>query len=353
MSLPTFILNQGGGNTVSALPSYGYAPEVASTTLKMLLRNNTFMPRVTNRKGQGALKGKGSKLIIPGEPNVISQIYTPGQPLVTQVNPRAEDQEFTVSRGRYVQTAMTKEQQYFSAISNPAQLYKASGGKDNNEKQELEFIDLFLASIDANNTGDADGKAGLKSKAYTVGTSTKPVLTFDSYAEMKDATSTTSAPLKGVAAKVFSNLESVLNEQPINASIGFEKFAILPEWFAKQMQLSDITLNSGDQSNSMSYFFRDVGALKGIGGFNNVFRSNLLEPVVTVDGGNTITAWPVLFGTTDGIAFADELMYEEKGVSETTPGEFSRQVWIYDWFVHYPEFIGVAWVTADDYEVSP
>ncbi len=351
--MSTFILNQGGGNTPSALPSSAYAPEVVSRSLKMTLRQNTFMPRVCNSKGRGELKGKGSKLIIPGEPNVVSQIYTPGQPLVTQVNPRAEDQEFTVSRGRYVQTALTKEQAYFSAIQNLAGLYMASGGKDVNEKMEAEFFDLVLANVAAANTGDSDGLAGLKSLAYRVGTSTKPVLTFDSYAEMKDTASKTDAPYTGVAAKLFSNLESVLNEQPVSSAIGGSKWAILPEWYAKQMQLSDITLNSGDQSNGMSFFFRDIGALKGIGGFDSIYRSNLLEPVVTAGGEDTtVEAWPVLFGTTDAICFADELVYDERGVAETAAGEFQRRVWVYDWFVHYPEFIGVAWVTNKDYTAA-
>lgn len=343
-----YILSNGATGGVAALPSQGYSPEVTSKQIRMLLRQNTFMNRVCNRRYQGELKGKGSKLIIPGEPKVVSAPYVPGQPLITQVNPKATDIEFFPNRARYIQTALTKEQEYFSAIGNLAGLYKSSGIADIVEKQELEWIDFALAAPNAGNVGDdTNGKAGAKSGAYLVGTSDKPILCYDSYAELHDTTSAT-APRKDVAAKVLSRLESVLNEQPRNKEMMGQKWAYMPEWFAKASQLSDITLNSGDQSNMMSYFFRDVGEVKGIGGFQSCFRSNLLEPVIT-DG---VEAWPVIFGTTDAICFADELTYDEQGVAESTPGTFNRRVTVYDWYNVYPECIGVAWVTPTDYAVG-
>lgn len=342
-----YILSNGATGGVAALPSQGYSPDVTSKQIRMLLRNNTFMPRVCNRRYQGELKSKGSKLIIPGEPNVLSAPYVPGQPLVTQVNPKATDREFYPNRARYIQTALTKEQEYFSAIGNLSGLYKSSGIADIVEKQELEWIDFALANPHAANTGNASGKAGLKSAAYTVGTQTAPVKCYDSYAEMKDATADT-ATYKGVSAKILSSLESVLNEQPRNKDFGGAKWAYGPEWFMKSAQLSDITLSSGDQSNMMSYFFRDIGEMKGIGGFQSIFRSNLLEPVVTDD----VVAWPVIFGTTDAICFADELTYDEQGVAETTPGMFNRRVTVYDWYAVYTECLGVAWVTNENYNAG-
>jgi len=340
----SYILANGATGGIAALPSDAYAPDVTSKQIRMLLRNNTFMTRVCNRRYQGELKGKGSKLVIPGEPNVLSNPYVPGQPLVTQVNPKAADKEFYPNRARYIQTALTKEQEYFSAIGNLAGLYKSSGIADIVEKQELEWIDFALANPDAANTGNASGKAGKKSGAYLVGTQAAPILCFDSYAELKD-TSSANATYKGVSAKIMSSLESVLNEQPRNKDFGGQKWLYGPEWFMKSCQLSDITLSSGDESNAMSYFFRDLGEMKGIGGFNSIFRSNLLEPVET----EGVTAWPVIFGTTDAICFADELTYDEQGVSESTPGTFNRRVTVYDWYAVYPECLGVAWVTNEDY----
>jgi hypothetical protein len=342
----SFILDNGAIGGVAALPSQAYSPTVTSKQIKMLLRQNTFMPRVTNRKYQGELKGRGSKLVIPGEPNVLSTPYIPGQPTVTQVNPKAVDTEFFPNRARYIQTALTKEQEYFSAIGNLAGLYKSSGIADIVIKQEQEWIDFALTAPDAANVGDATtGKAGKISGAYLIGTSAKPVLCFDSYAEMHDMAGSTTAVKKSVAAKVVSRLESVLNEQPRNAEMNGQKFVYGPEWFMKMCQLSDITLGSGDESNMMSYFFRDIGEMKGIGGFQSCFRSNLLEPVVLDD----VEAWPVIFGTTDAICFADELTYDEQGVAESTPGTFNRRVTVYDWYNINPESIGVAWVTAKDY----
>jgi hypothetical protein len=341
----SFILDNGSVGGVAALPSQGYSPTVTSKQIKMLLRQNTFMTRVTNRRYQGELKGRGSKLVIPGEPNVVSSPYIPGQPTITQVNPKAVDMEFFPNRARYIQTALTKEQEYFSAIGNLAGLYKSSGISDIVTKQEQEWIDFALTAPDAANIGDANGKAGKVSTSYLIGSSAKPVLCFDSYAEMHDKSGTTDAKRQSVAAKILSRLESVLNEQPKNNEMSGMKWVYGPEWFMKMAQLSDITLESGDQSNMMSYFFRDIGQMKGIGGFQNVFRSNLLEPVIADD----VEAWPVLFGTTDAICFADELTYDESGVAESTPGTFNRRVTVYDWYNVYPEAIGVAWVTAKDY----
>lgn len=340
-----FFLNNGSAGGVAALPSDAYSPVVTSKQIRMLLRQNTFMTNVCNRRYQGELKGRGSKLVIPGEPVVTSSPYIAGQPLVTQVNPKATDIEFQPNRARYIQTATTKEQEYFSAIGNLAGLYKSSGIGDIVEKQELEWIDFALANPDTANTGDTNGFAGLRSNSYLVGTQTAPVLCFDSYAEMHDLTAATTATRKGVSAKIMSRFESVLNEQPKNKEMGGAKWLYGPEWFMKSAQLSDITLESGDQSNAMSYFFRDLGQMKGIGGFQNCYRSNLLAPVVT--GG--ITAWPVIFGTTDGICFADELTYDETGTCESTPGTFNRRVTVYDWYPVYKESIGVAWVTNKDY----
>ena len=147
-----FILANGATGGVAALPSDAYAPVVTSKQIKMLLRQNTFMTRVCNRRYQGELKGRGSKLVIPGEPNVKSAPYIPGQPTVTQVNPKATDVEFFPNRARYIQTATTKEQEYFSAIGNLPGLYKSSGIADIVEQQELEWIDFALASPDAANT---------------------------------------------------------------------------------------------------------------------------------------------------------------------------------------------------------
>lgn len=342
----SYILSNGATGGVAALPSQGYSPDVTSKQIKMLLRQNTFMTRVCNRRYQGELKGKGSKLIIPGEPNVVSSPYVPGQPLITQVNPKATDMEFFPNRARYIQTALTKEQEYFSAIGNLAGLYKSSGIADIVTKQEQEWIDFALTAPDAANVGDATTcKAGKVSSSYLIGTAAKPVLCFDSYAEMHDMAGSTSATKKSVASKVLSRLESVLNEQPRNKEMGGQKWVYGPEWFMKMAQLSDITLQSGDQSNMMSYFFRDIGEMKGIGGFQNCFRSNLLEPVIADD----VEAWPVLFGTTDALCFADELTYDEQGIAESTPGMFNRRVTVYDWYNVYPECIGVAWVTAKDY----
>lgn len=344
------ILANAAAGQLGPLPSAGYSPEVVSRQIKMLLRNNTFMDRVCNRRWQGELKGKGSKLTIPGEPNVVNRPYVPGQPLVTQINPEATDLSFTVNKGRYIQTALTQEQQYFSAIGNLEGLYKASGISGLLETKETEWIDFALANPHASNVGAAaTGKGGLKSGAYTLGTQTKPILCFDSWAEQAAATSAT-ATYKGVAAKILSRLESVLNEQPRNAEMNGAKWVYMPEWFAKAAQLSDITLAASDQSNMMSYFFRDVGEVKGIGGFQNCFRSNLLDPVESAGGSETtVEAWPVIFGTTDAICYADEITYDETGVGEAQAGRFNRRVNIYDWFAVYPECLGVAWVTPNDY----
>ena len=343
----SYLLANGATGGVAALPSYGYAPEVTSKQIKMLLRQNTFMPRVCNRRYQGELKGRGSKLIIPGEPNVVSKPYVAGQPLVTQVNPKATDTEFFPNRARYIQTALTKEQEYFSAIGNLGGLYKSSGIADIVENQEKEWIDFALANVHASNTGAAaTGKAGFVSGAYLAGTQTAPILCFDSYAEQHDTIMTTNATYAGVSAKVLSRAESILNEQPVNKEMGGQKWVYGPEWFMKSCQLSDITLESGDQSNTMSYFFRDLGEVKGIGGFQSAFRSNLIEPVKT-DG---VQAWPVLFGTTSAICFADELTYDEQGFAESTAGMFNRRVTVYDWYAIYPEALGVLWVTNEDYE---
>jgi hypothetical protein len=342
----SYILSNGATGGVAALPSQGYSPDVTSKQIKMLLRQNTFMTRVCNRRYQGELKGKGSKLVIPGEPNVVSSPYVPGQPLITQVNPKATDVEFFPNRARYIQTALTKEQEYFSAIGNLAGLYKSSGIADIVTKQEQEWIDFALTAPDAANVGDAtNAKAGKVSSSYLVGTSAKPVLCFDSYAEMHDMSLSTAAVKKTVAAKLLSRLESVLNEQPRNKEMGGQKWVYMPEWFAKMAQLSDLTLQTGEGMGAMSYFFRDVGEVKGIGGFQNCFRSNLLEPVIADD----VEAWPIIFGTTDALCFADELTYDEQGVAESTPGMFNRRVTVYDWYNVYPECIGVAWVTAKDY----
>lgn len=341
----SFILDNGATGGVAALPSAAYSPAVTSKQIKMLLRQNTAMTRMCNRRYQGELKGRGSKLVIPGEPNVVSKPYVPGQPLITQVNPKATDTEFFPNKARYIQTALTKEQEYFSAIGNLEGLYKSSGIADIVMTQEQEWIDFAIANVNADNTGDANGAAGVISHAYTVGTQAAPVLCYDSWAELAAGAAGANATYTGVSAKLLSRFESVLNEQPRNRDMGGQKWVYGPEWFMKSAQLSDITLDNGDRSNSMSYFFRDIGELKGIGGFQNCFRSNLLEPVTTGDA----VAWPVLFGTTDGICFADELTYDEQGVAESTPGTFNRRVTVYDWYAVYPECIGLAWVTPDDY----
>ena len=345
------IIANGAAGQLGPLPSAAYSPEVFDTQLRMLLRNNTFMTNVCNRRYQGKMKGRGSKLTIPGEPNVLNRPLIPGQPTITQTNPKGTDISFEVNRARYIQTGLLQETQYFSAIGNLEGVYKNSGMAGLLETKETEWIDFALANPHAANTGNANGKAGLKSSSYLVGTQTNPILIFDSYAEQSStAGAAATATYKGVAAKILSRLESVLNEQPKNREMGGAPWVYMPEWFAKAAQLSDITLASSDQSNAMSYFFRNVGEVKGIGGFEMSYRSNLIDPVESAGGSaTTVEAWPVIFGTTDAICYADELDYEESGVSESQAGRFTRRVNIYDWFAVYPECLGVAWVTPNDY----
>ena len=57
----SYILSNGATGGVAALPSQGYSPDVTSKQIKMLLRQNTFMTRVCNRRYQGELKGKGDR----------------------------------------------------------------------------------------------------------------------------------------------------------------------------------------------------------------------------------------------------------------------------------------------------
>ena len=60
----------------------------------------------------------------------------------------------------------------------------------------------------------------------------------------------------------------------------------------------------------------------------------------------SINVYPILFGSKVATTFADEVVFRDDNMKDIeTWDEYHRCKSVYDWFLRFPEFIGVAYVT--------
>lgn len=314
----------------------GYYPEQYIPELKENLRDNTILTRITNTDFQGKFKNKGDTIVIRHTPKVHNQAYVEGVPLQYE-DPEAGRETHVIKRARYYAFKVRDVRQILSDVKGFANTWTKEGAVELAENREIEFFASIPTEIAAADINSSSGgaipqnigtQAGKRSQGYNLGTAAAPVALFNT-----DAAASASG-VSGARNIVdfIVDCEGVLAEQP--GGLKGRPFIILPTILftkLKTSELKDASL-SGD---SVSMLRQDIEAVGRISGFD-VFRSNLIAK-------NAAGAYPIIFGDTSAITFADEISETEMVRDQTDFASLHRSLCVYDWFLRWPERVGLAY----------
>lgn len=314
-----------------------YIPELYSPKLREKFWYNTVLRKITNSEYQGSFKNKGDTIIIRCMPNIGTSRFVDGMKIKYE-KPEAYDIRFTIDKGLYYAFVVSDVQKAFSDIPNWAEKWTDIGGKQLAQDWETWFFkDIGTgAKADIANIGLAAGK---QSGAYNLGEAAKPVSLYTSDAKASAGTAVTGAD-KTTATELVTRLVSTLEEQPGGA--GMAQFCVVPVWMTNMLQNSELFNNAEKMGDDTSILRKNavtsIGKIAGM----DVYVSNLLPVDTTSVSGRKV--YPIIFGDSSAITFADEVSITESLRDKSVVGDFHRSLQIADWFVRYPERFGVSFV---------
>lgn len=315
-----------------------YIPEIYSPKLREKFWYNTVLRKITNTEFKGAFKNKGDTIIIRCMPNIGTSRFVDGMKIKYE-KPEAYDMRFTIDKGLYYAFVVSDVQKAFSDIPNWAEKWTDIGGKQLAQDWETWFFkDIGTGTkADAANIGETAGK---QSGSYNLGTSTKPVSLYTTDAKAGLGTAVNSGD-KTTATELVTRFTSTLEEQPGGA--GMAQFCVVPVWMTNMLQNSELFNNAEKMGDDTSILRKNavtsIGKLAGM----DVYVSNLL-PKTETSSGSGRWIYPVIFGDSSAITFADEVSKTEVLRDKDVVGDFHRSLQIADWFVRYPERFGVSFV---------
>jgi len=322
----------------------GYIPELYSPKLREKFWYASIFRKITNNEFQGGFKNKGDTIKVRQMPNVDSKPFTATTDIEYQ-DLTAEWKSYTINKGRYYAFKIYDVQQAFSDIPNWANKWTDDGAKNLAEAEERELfaeIGSGVVNGEAIDAGNMGKNAGKQSGIYDLGTSTEPVSLYFTDAKASAGTKVGTAGDKTTAIELATRMAAALDEQKGGA--GATPFIVIPVWMAQMIQNSDVfsaaNIMGDDTSILRKNACNSIGKISGM----DVYVSNLL-PVDTasVEGRKV---YPIIFGDNTAITYADEMSKTEVLRSEGKVCDLHRSIHIYDWFLRYPERLGVAYVTS-------
>lgn len=329
-----------GGKDDFGLKSY--IPQIYSPKLREKFWYNTILRKITNTEFKGSFKNKGDTIIIRCMPDIGTSRFVDGMKLTYQ-KPEAYDVRFTIDKGLYYAFVVSDVQKAFSDIPNWAEKWTDIGGKQLAQDWETWFFsDLCSGTkFDINNVGDStSGKAGKKHGEYVIGSAAHPVALYktDSAITNTDTIGTTAGNVsdKTTPVELISRLAACLEEQ--ESGVSGTPFVVLPVWMTQMLQVGDLAradMMGDDTSLLRKNAVQSIGKIAGF----DVYVSNLL-PFETF--ASTRKAYPILFGDSSAVTFADEVSITEVLRDKNVVGDFHRSLQIADWMVRYPSRIGMA-----------
>ena len=370
-----------GANAAAGLPSRGWAPPVFADQLMRLFREATFTDVTTvNPPGELTPTKTGSLgYIFTWEAYVRSLPMIQGRDLVTQF-PESKDVEWVPSRAQYTQIGTTRKQRRESRWDLSGEFLQ-SGLQDFAKNRFKEYLDFCIQNAGTYNKGalasTADGPAlgygGRLLGKVLLGTPTLPVILFSDQAAL--AASSATGP-KMLAVDFVASLDVALSEQ-IGGDSGdttimsgatlFDQqrstnsFVYYPALLNTYCKISDKAISATAQDERRNSLFGDVMWLNStqLGGWTRAIKTNLLPTFKTDGTGGAryapagVTVVPIIFGqnrsvmATPPYTDSDRQIKDQKNLLDV-----DRDVRYYDFFAAFPNFLGVAYVTFDEYEAQ-
>lgn len=369
-----------GANVAAGLPSRGWAPPVFADRLMRLFREATFTDVTTvNPPGELTPTKSGSLgYIFTWEAYVRSLPMIQGRDLITQF-PESKDVEWVPQRAQYTQIGTTRKQRRESRWDLTSE-FLSSGLKDFAKNRFKEYLDFCIQNAGTYNKGAtvavSDGPdigyGGRLLGKVLLGTPTLPVILFKDQAAL--AASSATGP-KMLAVDFVASLDVALSEQIggdggdtvmagatlFDQQRSTDSFVYYPALLNTYCKLSDKAISATAQDERRNSLFGDVMWLNSthLGGWTRAIKTNLLPTFVTDGTGGAsfapagVRVIPIIFGqnrsvmATPPYTDSDRQIKDQKNLLDV-----DRDVRYYDFFAAFPNFLGVAYVTFDEYAVQ-
>ena len=366
-----------GANVAAGLPSRGWAPPVFADRLMRLFREATFTDVTTvNPPGELTPTKSGSLgYIFTWEAYVRSLPLIQGRDMITQF-PESKDVEWIPQRAQYTQIGTTRKQRRESRWDLTGE-FLTSGMQDFAKNRFKEYLDFCIQNAGTYNKGATVAVSGGPDLGYggrllgkvLLGTPTLPVILFKDQAAL--AASSATGP-KMLAVDFVASLDVALSEQIggdggdtvmagatlFDQQRSTDSFVYYPALLNTYCKLSDKAISATAQDERRNSLFGDVMWLNSthLGGWTRAIKTNLLPTFVTDGTGGAsfapagVRVIPIIFGqnrsvmATPPYTDSDRQIKDQKNLLDV-----DRDVRYYDFFAAFPNFLGVAYVTFDEY----
>ena len=366
-----------GANVAAGLPSRGWAPPVFADRLMRLFREATFTDVTTvNPPGELTPTKSGSLgYIFTWEAYVRSLPLIQGRDMITQF-PESKDVEWIPQRAQYTQIGTTRKQRRESRWDLTGE-FLTSGMQDFAKNRFKEYLDFCIQNAGTYNKGAtvavSDGPdigyGGRLLGKVLLGTPTLPVILFKDQAAL--AASSATGP-KMLAVDFVASLDVALSEQIggdggdtvmagatlFDQQRSTDSFVYYPALLNTYCKLSDKAISATAQDERRNSLFGDVMWLNSthLGGWTRAIKTNLLPTFITDGTGGAsfapagVRVIPIIFGqnrsvmATPPYTDSDRQIKDQKNLLDV-----DRDVRYYDFFAAFPNFLGVAYVTFDEY----
>lgn len=368
-----------GANVAAGMPSRGWSPPVFADQLMRLFREASFTDATTiNPPGELTPTKNGSLgYIFTWEAYVRSLPNIQGRDLITQF-PESKDVEWIPSRSEYTQIGTTRKQRRESRWDMSGEFLR-SGLQDFAKNRFKQYLDFCIqntgkynkGAITATSDGPAIGYGGRLFGKVMLGTPTLPVILFKDQAALAASTAT---GLKMLAVDFIASLDVALSEQIggdggdttiLSGATLFDQqrstqsFVYYPALLNTYCKLSDKAISATSQSNYQNSLFGDVMWLNSshLGTWDRAIKTNLLETFLTTSvagSGNApagVTVVPIIFGQNRSVMATAPYTDSTRQIQDQKNlVDVDRDVRYYDFFAAFPNFLGTAYVTFDEYD---
>jgi len=369
-----------GANAASGLPSRGWAPPVFADQQMRLFREAAFTDLTTVSPPGALLPTKQGSLgyIFTWEAYVRSLPMIQGRDLITQF-PESKDVEWIPQRAQYTQVGSTRKQRRESRWDLNGEFLN-SGLKDFAKNRFKELLDFYIQNAGTYNKGatvavsdgPAIGYGGRLLGKTLLGTPTLPVIMKKDQASL--AASTATGP-KALAVDFVAGLQDPISEQiggdggdttlPLGGTLfdqqeSTKSFVYIPALMNTYVKLSDKAISATMMMGSKNSLFGDVMWLgnSGLGGFDRTIKTNLIPTFLTTSAagaGNApagVRVVPIIFGQNRSVMATPPYTDSDRQIKDQKNNlDVDRDIRYYDFFAAFPNFLGTAYVTFDDYNV--
>ena len=305
--------------------------DIVAKGFKKRYRDQSILPWITNSEHKGEFKHQGTKITVSTLPIIHTYRIKPGEKVKYQLA-RGGEESFYIGRERGLGLHFEEEDLQFSRfdLKGPTM---TEAQKRLGEDTEAEFFqDIIVNSkCHVRNKGNT---AGFISGGYDLGSIGTPVKLVKKSSEENAENHIVAAP------DFFVNMADCMDEMP--GASDFQKVTVCHTAVANKLHTSEVITQADWMGDAQSVLRKSVKAVGELGGCR-IMTDNKLPILKGADGKNI---YPVLTLNKAAISFVDEISLSDENLKDINFwGTFSRRKLIYDWFVLFPEFVGIGFVT--------